>query len=213
MLPDLESLVITKGELRRLTGISVDNGLRFSKVHKTLIGLLFLIGCIMPLAFSINPILCVGLFLIFTGIFFSKPFELVRLAMFKVKARKKTDNQQLTNLLKDVDRYNEIIKAIDINDQLEEAGNPVWSVNNREQVVEALKITKNDLVRGLKTERILRENKSFITRNPEMFANSLIALSAMQVSDQASEHGRLLDEALQIAVSVQEGIRKLQDQR
>jgi hypothetical protein len=33
------------------------------------------------------------------------------------------------------------------------------------------------------------------------------------VNDQASEHGRMLNEALQIAVDVQEQMRKLQNQR
>jgi hypothetical protein len=40
-----------------------------------------------------------------------------------------------------------------------------------------------------------------------------VALTALQVSDQASEQGRLLNEALQIVVDVREEMRKLQNQR
>jgi hypothetical protein len=40
-----------------------------------------------------------------------------------------------------------------------------------------------------------------------------MALNALQINDKASEHGRLLNEALQIVVDVQEEMRKLQDQR
>jgi hypothetical protein len=99
--------------------------------------------------------------------------------------------KSVRRLVKEVDRYNAVIKAVNINDQLEEA----------------------DLVRALKTERILRENKKFIAKNPQLFTTNLTALTALQVSDQASEYGRVLDQALQIAVGVQEEMRKLQNRR
>lgn len=115
-------------------------------------------------------------------------------------------------LLSDVDRYNAVIKAIDINDQIEEAGNPDVIIKERSQVIAALKLTRDDLVRALKTERILRENKNFIISNTDLFTNNLATLTAMQVTEQASEHGRLLNEALQIALDVQQEMRSLQSQ-
>ncbi len=118
----------------------------------------------------------------------------------------------LQTLLNDVDRYNAVIKAIDINDQIEAAGNPGVKITERTKVIEALKLTRADLVRALKTEKILRENKKFIISNTELFANNLATLTAMQVSEKASEHGRLLNEALQIALNVQDEMRQLQSQ-
>ncbi len=115
-------------------------------------------------------------------------------------------------LLNDVDRYNAVIKAIDINDQIEAAGNPGVVIKERERVIAALKLTRTDLVRALKTERILRENKNFILRNTELFANNLATLTAMQVTEEATEHGRLLNEALQIALDVQLEMKRLQTQ-
>jgi hypothetical protein len=72
---------------------------------------------------------------------------------------------------------------------------------------------KEDIIRALKIERILRENAKFIKLNTQLFESNLMALTALQVSDQASEHGRFLKEALQIVVDVQEEMRKLQSQR
>jgi hypothetical protein len=114
-------------------------------------------------------------------------------------------------ILADVDRYNTVIKAIDINDQIESAGNPEVSINERNKVIEALKLTRADLVRALMTERILRENKKFIINNTELFANNLTALITMQMTEQATEHGRFLNEALQIALDVQHEMRRLQN--
>ncbi|MFN6562135.1 MAG: hypothetical protein RMY28_020405 [Nostoc sp. ChiSLP01] len=130
----------------------------------------------------------------------------------RIKLVKKNMNNSLRILLSEVNRYNAIIKAIDINDQIEEAGNPEVVIKQRDSVIEALKLTKTDLVRALKTERILRENKNFILSNTELFANNLATLTAMQVHEQATEHGRLLNEALQIALDVQHEMKKLQSQ-
>ncbi len=130
----------------------------------------------------------------------------------RLEILKNNMTSSLQILLHDVDRYNAVIKAIDINDQIEAAGNPGVSIKERERVIEALQLTKTDLVRALKTERILRENKNFILRNTELFDNNLATLTAMQVTEQATEHGRLLNEALQIALDVQYEMKRLQNQ-
>ena len=131
--------------------------------------------------------------------------------------KRKIINDNMTNaleiLLNDVDRYNAVIKAIDINDQIEAAGNPGVMIKEREKVITALNLTRNDLIRALQTERILRENKNFIIRNTELFADNLATLAAMQVTEEATEHGRLLNEALQIALDVQIEMNRLQTQR
>jgi hypothetical protein len=130
--------------------------------------------------------------------------------------RLKILHENMTNsleiLLNDVDRYNAVIKAIDINDQIEEAGNPEVVIKERKKVIAALKLTRVDLIRALKTERILRENKNFIIKNTELFVNNLATLTAMQVTEQATEHGRLLNEALEIALDVQLEMKRLQTQ-
>lgn len=128
------------------------------------------------------------------------------------KILKKNMTTSLDILLKDVERYNSVIKAIDINDQIEDAGNAGVSIKEREKVIAALKLTKADLIRALRTERILRENKNFILSNTELFTNNLATLTAMQVTEQATEHGRLLNEALQIALDVQYEMKTLQSQ-
>ncbi|MBE9052329.1 hypothetical protein IQ243_18230 [Nostocales cyanobacterium LEGE 11386] len=131
----------------------------------------------------------------------------------RLKILHKNMTNSLEILLNDVDRYNAVIKAIHINDQIEEAGNPEVIIKERKKVIAALKLTKTDLIRALKTERILRENKNFIIQNTELFVNNLATLTAMQVTEQATEHGRLLNEALEIALDVQLEMKRLQTQR
>jgi hypothetical protein len=211
--PDLQGLQITKGELRRLTGVGVGNVLipptppKFlSEIAQSLLIIILMAvsGILLNYLFpDSRPILIAAYLLASLGLI----GEDVKKINFSLK------NKTLVSLFDDVERYNDVIKAIDINDQLEAAGNPEVSLTDREKVIAALELTREDLVRALRTERILRAHRSFIARNPELFANNLMALTALQVSDRASEHGKLLNEALQIAVSAQAEMRKLQDQR
>ncbi|MDJ0796654.1 MAG: hypothetical protein QNJ51_07410 [Calothrix sp. MO_167.B12] len=133
------------------------------------------------------------------------------------KHRQKILNVNMTTsletLLRDVDRYNAVIKSIDINDQIEAAGNTEVMIQNREKVIEALQMTRIELVRALKTEKILRENKKFIINNSELFTDNLTNLTATYVAEKASEHGRFLNEALRITLEVQDEMKKLQSQR
>ncbi|MEN9225311.1 MAG: hypothetical protein Q6L60_05780 [Thermostichus sp. HHBFW_bins_43] len=117
----------------------------------------------------------------------------------------------LLKLLEEVDRYNDLIQAIQINDELEEAGNLTVQLSHRTQIIEGLKLTRADLIRALKTERILRQNQAFIETKSELFASNLATLTALQVSEQAGEQGRLLEAALQIALDVRAEMRKLQE--
>ncbi|MEG4027093.1 MULTISPECIES: hypothetical protein [unclassified Microcoleus] len=122
----------------------------------------------------------------------------------------------LAGLLDEVEKYHEVIQALDIIDRLTDAGNLQANLINRGDAIEALKITRESLVCALKTERILRENQQFIGRRYELFANiesNLAALMAMDVSDRATEYGRLLNEALEIGMSVHKEVRKLQNGR
>ena len=120
----------------------------------------------------------------------------------------------LAGLLDEVEKYHEVIQALDIIDRLTAAGNLQANLINRGDAIEALKITRESLVCALKTEKILRENQKFIGRRYELFANiesNLAALMALDVSDRATEYGRLLNEALEIGMSVHKEVRKLQN--
>lgn len=63
---------------------------------------------------------------------------------------------------------------------------------------------------------MLRENKGLIARRYEVFAyleNNFTSLMALDSSNKAGEYGRLLNESLQIGMSVHKEVRKLQKRR
>ncbi len=221
MQPDLLGLEFTKGELRRLTGVDPDDVFRSSIFQSSEKRLSFFLNEIL-ICFALSPIVVgfIYTFIVFPTIGSSIQIAIALLIVVPIAVaagrwvwRKKTCPEGLTALLDDVDKYQAVIQAIDINDQLETAGTAGVSLSDRTMVIEALQLTREDLVRALKAERILRDNKDAIAKNPSLFTNNLSALRAMQVSSQASEYGRMLNEALQIGLSVQQEMRKLQGQR
>lgn len=116
--------------------------------------------------------------------------------------------EHLSKLFGEVKKHNKIVKDIHVLDQLRDAGNPV-GLSDRKQVLEAMRLTRDHLVRAFRTERILRENPDF---KREQFRIDLTAYHALQVSEQASDYGQFLDAALQIGAEVQgEMVKLLQD--
>jgi hypothetical protein len=235
---DLQGLEISQGELQKLTNLPVHDQLliitnplkNFTKLYiqkikssegATVIFIGFATFVFGYLLFDIFIKIFVSwiaipswMVLIILGLWVGGLTQTILYLIWKKRSKivKLNMTNSLQILLNDVERYNTVIRAIHINDQIEEAGNPEVLIKERESVLAALNLTKADLVRALKTERILRENKSFILSNTELFVNNLATLTAMQVNEQATEHGRLLNEALQIALDVQHEMKRLQTQ-
>lgn len=238
MRDDLEGLEISHQQLKELTNLPVNNELilitnNLNKWGKYLLenmrgsegATVVFIGCctfvFVYILFDISLKMLVikipipsGILLILFSVWMGGFMQTILYIMWKIKSTfiKSNMTNCLRILLNDVKRYNNVINAININDQIEAAGNLEVGIKQRKKVIEALNLTKLDLVRALKTERILRENKNFILSNSELFANNLATLTSMQVTEQATEHGRLLNEALQIALDVQYEMSRLHSQ-
>jgi hypothetical protein len=211
MRADIEGLEITAGELKRLSGTGSSRVYRPATATKFAREGLKTVSLIVLLLIS-----CFLLVVIFPRAYlfwFALHLTAIAGLIFEDawKIRRSHQHKHLINLFDDVDRYNGIIKAIAINDQIEDAGNSQVKIGDRSKVIQALQLIRDDLVRALKTERILRENKKFVATNSELFVTNLKTLSALQISDRASQQSRLLNEALQLALGVQAEMKKLQN--
>jgi hypothetical protein len=211
MRADIQGLEISVGELKRLSGAGPDrvyrpaSATKFAREALKTVGLIVLVLISCWLLVAIFP----RAYLFWFALHLAAIAGLIFEDAWKIWCS--SQNKHLINLFDDVDRYNGIIKAIEINDKIEDAGNAEVKVGDRPKVIQALQLIRNDLVRALKTERILRENKKFVATNSELFANNLRTLNSLQISDRTSEQGRLLNEALQLAIGVQAEMKKLQD--
>jgi hypothetical protein len=213
MRPDLQELEITLGELKRLTGLTWQRYQKSKGVYllRPLMPLLFLQMYLWGMMGSVFGSVALGLLLKFFSRHFPVHGEWLSGGMFCFWLLGRIGNEyNKRNIFsKEINQYYQLILNINILDELEAVGNPV-KLNEREKVLEALKINRKNLVRALETERILRENPQF---RPEEFNIDLSGLRSLQATEKATEYGKFLDEALQIGVSVQTEMRKLENKR
>ncbi len=225
MRDDLQGLDISHDQLQELTNLPVNNKLiiitdtiqqfckqLLKKAQGTESATVIFIGLSIFVCTYLSVTLLSWKLLIILLLWAGGTAQTLLYLLWKVKSKflQRNMTNSLRILVNDVERYNSVIKVIDINDQIEDVGNLGVGIQERENVLAALKLTRYDLIRALKTERILRENKSFIITNSDLFVNNLAALASMQVTEEATEHGRLLNEALQISLDVQHEMKRLE---
>ncbi|MEJ1931086.1 hypothetical protein WDZ92_12575 [Nostoc sp. NIES-2111] len=220
MQPDLIGLEISKGELRRLIGVSPDrvsrpgsvtNRQQRLKFWQQEISLVFVLSIIIVgLIYALIILPTIGS-AIQLGIILFIIVAVVLLLGRSLAQRAKT-SKTLTKLLDAVDQYHALIVAVDVNDQLAVSGNLDDSLDYRDQVITALQLLREDLVQALKTERLLRDNKKLLASQQELFVNHLTNIQAIKENTQASEYGQIINQALQIGLDVQAQLRKLESQ-
>ncbi|MFB2894229.1 hypothetical protein ACE1CI_15065 [Aerosakkonemataceae cyanobacterium BLCC-F50] len=217
---DLLGLEISAGEIKHLTGIDPEDIFRPSTLRESSKKCTFWLNEL-SIALALTPILLgvVYVFIILPTRGASLKWAILLMVLFPIVIvlgrliwLKKHSPDLLVNLLDEVDKYHAVVKAIDIKYQLETVSNSSSSLDERKKVIAALQLTREDLVRALKSDRILRENKHLLPTNTELLTNNLAALQALQINANANEYGRLLNESVQISLTVQEEMRKLLNQ-
>ncbi|EIJ41520.1 hypothetical protein BegalDRAFT_0605 [Beggiatoa alba B18LD] len=203
---EVQTLYLDNETLQTLTGIQYLHFLR-----KNLELNIFMLGSTIALILAV-----ISLFTVTeqqTGLWAFALVLLVLLGtgvlMFYRQQHRKKHYKHLFALLQEVDNFNKTLHNILVLDKLQSVGNPV-DLNDREQILAALKIIHTELIRALNTEKILRENPTF---NPEEFHCDLTTLHALQVNKDTSEYGKLLDIALQVGLSIHDKMRDFIQER
>ncbi|MEL6333320.1 MAG: hypothetical protein AAFQ76_12095 [Cyanobacteria bacterium J06626_26] len=225
---NLDSLRITNRDLDELTGLDISDlsmgwGTRPSVFRQPRLRLTWLINQTLVLAVALVlwlPVcLVVGRNLmgqemaVFMGVGIGGAIA-TTLAHGLYGIRKGAQLQVLSHLLDEVDRFNEMIKAVEILEELRQADglSKQLSLDNPDAVKEALHLTRESLVCGLMSDKIMRKHQRFIARRHELFASietNLSSLQTLQASEIAGDYGQLLNEALQVGTSVHQELRKL----
>lgn len=119
---------------------------------------------------------------------------------------------KLSHLLDQVDRHNEIIKAIAIMEELDSVRTDSASRTDRQEIFKALDATRSSLICALTTEKIMRKHQKVIAKRAELaeaIALNLTTLETLQVNASTNEYGQFLTEALNIGLSVQEEMEQM----
>ncbi|HEY9908599.1 MAG TPA: hypothetical protein V6D18_13450 [Thermosynechococcaceae cyanobacterium] len=234
MKPELEDLRISEAELERLSGLdvgevfvgSVFGGVcRPSIVRSSRRLSLFLLTEVLVTALTFVFTIPIGLFVTNNR---GTVNDWVTIAQFlqitlgitlgvvvawnlhmKVTAKR---FRTFMGLLDEVDGHNEVIQAVDLLDRVGAVKHCQVSLVDREQVLSALALTRENLVCALMTEKILREGRGLLSRRQDLVAHiegNLTTLRGLELNQQASEYGQLLNEAVQIGISVRREVERL----
>ncbi|MBD2085558.1 hypothetical protein NDI49_15245 [Trichocoleus sp. ST-U3] len=121
--------------------------------------------------------------------------------------------KSLARLIDKVDKYNRVIQAIALIDELESASRSPSrcnSLSTRREVIQALRITKETLSGALQAEMLMKKHRKFLSNHYELFANleaNLTSLLSFSLSDRVDEYSCLLNESLQIGISVHKELK------
>ncbi|AUS99647.1 hypothetical protein CLI64_04165 [Nostoc sp. CENA543] len=211
MQPDLIGLEISKGELRRLSGVSPDKVLRLATIaspqqrlkfwQNEILTSLIIAAVVVGLVYGLVILPTIGSaipqgIILFIIVFFVVILGRSLFSRFKIP-------KSLTKLFDAVDQYHALIVAVDVNDQLAVSGELDDSLNDRDKVITALQLLREDLVRAFKSDRLLRDNKKLFANQEDLSVNNLTNIQSLQANTQASEYSLLLNQVLQIALDVQ----------
>jgi hypothetical protein len=119
-------------------------------------------------------------------------------------------------LLDEIDQFNDMIQAVAVLERLGTIQPGAPQLVDRSGVVEVLQLTRENLVAGLVTEKILRDNRGLMLRRQELIANieqNLATLGKMARQSSADEYSNILNESLQIGLRVREEMVKLSGQQ
>ncbi len=210
MHSELQGLEITKGELKHLSGLRMDQVYRpatwqkfVQEGCKTLITSILIVisyGILAAVIEQHHPLLILIHLIAALIVIIDDCCKII------ISLR----NPNLIQLFEDVDRYNAIVQTVRLHDELEQAGNSHLKINQREDVITALKIIRGDLVRGLKTDKIIRTNHQLISEHQELLETDFHSLTHLKNRDRNTQESRLLHHSLQLATEVQQQLKQLQ---
>lgn len=230
MQPELQDLMISAQEIERLSGLDV--GVVFAggtvrkgvlsnprKLTEWAIAQLMALGIILIFCFPLG--LVVGRSF---GWLSNDPASLARFVQGTLGVsgaialgwngylwRRHRQLGLFLTLLDEVDKHHEILRALQILDELETV-QAKGDRGDRAEVLAALAVTRESLVCALLTEKILRQHQAFLARRQELLEHvetNLGRLRSLRMLGEADEYGRLMREALDIGLSVHRELHRL----
>lgn len=238
---ELKKLLISEKEFQEITGISIEEineitiyqeKIVLHKVRKTTINFLsyfaaFSIGISLILALIIwlstqiiefvtkrelsdfNFILRLSAYLSLpVSLFISIKLNYRKLAKLNTK---KNYFKHLTVLFNEYKKHNQIVRAIDVKEQLEAVEQTGSESQVKSTLSKALVEMREDLIKALKIEKILRENRTVVETNPELFKSSFDATNVQKIIDRGSEYDRLINKTLKIGSKLNKEMKLMQN--
>lgn len=123
--------------------------------------------------------------------------------------------KSLARLVEETDKYNDVIHTLEVMTSLNSAMGKD-GIQNPEEVFEILQATKRSLISAVNIEKLIRKHQSFSANRQELLTsleNNLTTLITFDPNSAAQEYQQVLNETLQIGITVHKEVGKLQNSR
>lgn len=175
----------------------------FLQIFMWLIDLIFKTQLLeMKIMFTNLPLYYIGIVL---GIV--SAYSISKDTLEEEKERNKTKVNKLELLLRlrklflECENYNQIINSIGVKDQIAE----VLENNKdetREEILQGLLKIRNNLIKALKLDRIMRENQDVITAHRESLEITFAELEYLDMANNASQYSEFVDDVLNLGINL-----------
>ncbi len=132
--------------------------------------------------------------------------NLILLLSLQFQIGKNSENPSfstLRSLIDDINSYNQAARTL--NDQIKINNlNRQTDKIREERQIKVLQKAKAELIKALKTERIIRENPEF---DPDAVASNLVPVGAISLNKTASSYSQDLAEAIAIGIKVEKAVK------
>ncbi|MFN7956665.1 MAG: hypothetical protein U0610_33485, partial [bacterium] len=129
----------------------------------------------------------------------------------RARRRRKRGLDVLARLHTNASQFNKLLTSLDVKDRLLAAQGACVDTAARANVVASLTTARENVVRTLKVERILRENRALLD-DVGGASVELVPLETVRVHSEADEYARVVQQTAELAVGVQAAFDELQRQ-
>ncbi len=116
----------------------------------------------------------------------------------------------LYELQQAAERFDKLVQALGVADSVQDVLGQAPSEADRQRALQVLAINRDNLVRALRVERLLRENRKLLADvGAGAIQEALLPMEAVRIDARASEYARIVTENLAIAAEVQTAFDEL----
>ncbi|WP_013322306.1 hypothetical protein [Gloeothece verrucosa] len=151
----------------------------------------------------ILAIICLGLMLLINIYWWKQSHQFKSLAILVDKT------EQYNHLIQSI----KLVKALELSNALNTAEN--WE-SQHQDLMEALRVIKDSLIQGFTVEKIIRKHKALINNQYDLLTSieaNLTALMTFDLSNPSSNYRDLLQDAIQIGMTVHKEMIKLRNKQ
>ncbi|ACK71492.1 hypothetical protein PCC7424_3090 [Gloeothece citriformis PCC 7424] len=126
-------------------------------------------------------------------------------------------HKSLAILIEKTDQYNNLIKAVKLVESLESITPSNGDENQtfeKQDLINTLTMIKQGLIQGLTLEKLIRKQGRLIEQHYQLLTNldsNLSALMDIDLNHPSSQYQKILQDAIQIGMTVHKEIKKLQN--